>query len=103
MPTTLTAPSPPMRRRGRLFVALVTSLGWARPSGLALADPDASAGAVADARRHYELGLDLYQDGDPEAAFVEFHRAYALVPNYRVLYNLGRIAQEKHDWAMARR
>jgi hypothetical protein len=59
--------------------------------------------AVTEAQSHFKRGVDLYEDGDLPAAMVEFRRAYDLVPNYRVLYNLGRVAGAMHDYAAALR
>lgn len=58
---------------------------------------------VAEAQTHFKRGVELYEDGDLPAALVEFRRAYDLVPNHRVLYNLGRVATAQHDYAGALR
>jgi len=63
----------------------------------------AEAPAVAEAQSHFKRGVELYEDNDLQAALVEFRRAYDLVPNYRVLYNLGRVASALHDYATALR
>src|SRR6185369_3894831 len=43
----------------------------------------------------------FYKDHDFVAAMVEFKRAYELVPNYVVLYNIGQTARELKDYAAA--
>lgn len=53
------------------------------------------------ASAHFDRGVALYEDGSLDAALVEFERAYALVPSYRLLYNLGQIQAERHDYAAA--
>jgi hypothetical protein len=58
---------------------------------------------VAEAQSHFKRGVELYEDADYPGALVEFRRAYELVPNYRVLYNLGRVSAQLHDYAMAMR
>ena len=58
---------------------------------------------VGEAQAHFKRGVELYDDNDLPAAMVEFRRAYDLVPNYRVLYNLGRVAAALHDYATALR
>jgi hypothetical protein len=56
---------------------------------------------VAEAQGHFKRGVELYEDADYPGALVEFRRAYELVPNYRVLYNLGRVSAQLHDYAAA--
>lgn len=58
---------------------------------------------VGQAARHFKLGVKLYQAGDFPGALVEFRAANALVPNYKILYNLGQVAHEMHDWNSALR
>jgi hypothetical protein len=67
----------------------------------------AAGGARADgsksdeASQHFRSGVSFYKDHDFTAALVEFKRAYELVPNYGVLYNLGQTARELKDYAAA--
>lgn len=53
------------------------------------------------ASAHFDRGVELYEDGSLDAALVEFERAYELVPSYRLLYNLGQIQAERHNYAAA--
>jgi tetratricopeptide (TPR) repeat protein len=64
------------------------------------ADP---AEDVDTARSHFKLGVDSYRDGDLTTALIEFKRAYALAPNYRLLYNLGQVSRELRDYPEAER
>src|SRR5262249_56444174 len=48
-------------------------------------------------------GIDLYKAGDFGAALAEFKRAYDLVPSYKILYNLGQVSYQRHDYAAALR
>lgn len=57
--------------------------------------------ARKEASRRFRQGVVLYRDGDYVAALVAFKRAYALAPNYRVLYNLGQTSRELKDYASA--
>ncbi len=50
------------------------------------------AAPVAEASQRFERGLQLFRDGAYELALIEFERAYELVPNYRVLYNIGQVS-----------
>ncbi|MET0387072.1 MAG: hypothetical protein ABW321_13985 [Polyangiales bacterium] len=53
------------------------------------------------ARAHFRMGIESYTDGDFGSARIEFKRAYAAVPNYRLLYNLGQVSQELRDYPAA--
>jgi hypothetical protein len=57
--------------------------------------------AAEQARAAFRRGVQLYEDRDFGAAGVEFRRAYQLAKNFRLLYNLGRVAVEEHDYASA--
>lgn len=67
------------------------------PPGAATASP----ATVDDARRHFQRGVDFFKDSSYDAALAEFERAYEIVPNYRILYNLGQVQVERHDYAAA--
>src|SRR5204863_71029 len=41
--------------------------------------------------------------GDFGAALAEFRRAYELMPSYKILYNLGQVSYQRHDYAAALR
>jgi hypothetical protein len=56
---------------------------------------------VEDARQRFRRGVELHDEGDLAGAQAEFARAYELVPSYKILYNLGQIAYEQRDYAMA--
>jgi tetratricopeptide (TPR) repeat protein len=44
----------------------------------------------------FERGVALYGEGSLDAALVQFERAYELIPNYRVLYNLAVSLYERY-------
>lgn len=50
---------------------------------------------------HFDRGVEYVQDGDLKAASIEFKRAYAASPNYRVLYNLGQVSVELREYTDA--
>ena len=65
---------------------------------------DARANTDVDTgRSHFKAGVDYYRDGDLTTALIEFKRAYAAAPNYRVLYNLGQVSNEMRDYVEAQR
>jgi hypothetical protein len=65
--------------------------------------PSADSADVDAARTHFKLGIDSYRDSDLPTALVEFKRAYAASPNYRLLFNLGQVCQELRDYPEAER
>jgi hypothetical protein len=54
-----------------------------------------------DAARHFQRGVDLYNDGDFRGALVEFKRAYTLLPRANVLYDIGETEFQLQDYATA--
>jgi hypothetical protein len=54
-----------------------------------------------EAARHFDQGVKLYEEGDWRGALVEFERAYATQPNYRVLYDIGQCRFQLQDYAGA--
>jgi hypothetical protein len=78
------------------------------PVGAASASAAASSKPVTDegkkeAGERFKRGVKLQEEGNPEAAIIEFERAYQLAPNYRVLYNIGVIYRDRGDKASALR
>jgi len=75
----------------------------ARPA-VARADsaPAAEASETEEARQHFADGLKLYKDGDFDAALVQFERAYAIKPNYKVLYNIAQTYFQLREYVEAR-
>jgi PEGA domain len=64
-------------------------------------DAPPAASKSDEASQHFRSGVAFYKDHDYAAALVEFKRAYELVPNYTVLYNLGQTAGDLKDYAAA--
>jgi len=56
---------------------------------------------LAEARARYERGIKLFEDGAYDASRSEFERAYALVPSYKLLYNIGLVKQQLSDFVGA--
>jgi hypothetical protein len=89
-----------MTRRAVCFAVLV---GLALPVGLTSvvrAEPP-SAAAVADAGKHFQRGVTMYNEADYRAALVEFRRAYEIAPNAAVLYNIGQTYYQLQNYAAA--
>jgi len=62
-----------------------------------------SPAAVEEAGRRYDRGLKFYSEGEYRLAVIEFERTYELVPDYRVLYNIGQVRIQLGDYARARK
>ena len=95
-----------MRAVPVLALALLSAVGTVRaePARAPASPPDqADAGKRSEAQRRFQHGIDLYKASDFRAAQVEFTRAYELVPNYKLLYNLGQVAYQRRDHATALR
>lgn len=57
--------------------------------------------AVKRAGSHFERGLQLYNDAEYRLALIEFERAYQLVPNFRVQYNIAQVSIQIGRYARA--
>jgi PEGA domain/Tetratricopeptide repeat len=80
-----------------------SSAAWAEtatPAAAPASAPDAAE--VGEARQHFADGLKLYKDGDFDAALVQFERAYAIKPNYKVLYNIAQTYFQLREYVEAR-
>ena len=80
-----------------------TAAPAAAPAAGEAAAAEPSPEAVKEAAQRYERGLELYSEGDYGLAVIEFERAYELVPNYRVLYNIGQVRIQLGRYARAKK
>lgn len=62
---------------------------------------DATEEQKASARSHFKLGVAFYRERNYRAALIEFQRAYADAPHYKLLYNLGQASLELQEYASA--
>ena len=60
-------------------------------AGPAVAQTAPAQTAKGEARARFDRGLSLFEDGDNAGALAEFKRAYELIPNSLVLYNIGLV------------
>lgn len=86
--------------RTALPLSIATAVLLAHAPPCFAAPPDA---ARDEARDRFKRGVQLYNDGDFRGALIEFRRAYEVMPNYRLLYNLGQTSAEVQDHAAALR
>jgi hypothetical protein len=81
------------RNAAALFLsATLTAL----PGGVRAAEPGIAAAqptpeVKAEARGRFDRGLRLFNEGDNAGALAEFKRAYELIPNALVAYNIGLV------------
>jgi hypothetical protein len=81
---------------GTFGLILAAAMGFC---ALARAEPPAPAAAEAD--MHFRQGVALFKEQSYAAALVEFRKAYSLVPDYHVLYDVGMAELELKDDAGA--
>jgi hypothetical protein len=91
-----------------LWVALASSalaqvtIKPSEPSdGSGMESSEATAEQKESARQHFKLGVDFYRERNYRAALIEFQRAYADAPHYKLLYNLGQASLELQEYASA--
>lgn len=70
-----------------LVLAVLACVGAAWPTTALAASEQKEAEKEAATR--FQRGVQLYKDGDYEAALTEFKQAYRIAPFYEVLYNIG--------------
>ena len=77
------------------LVTLALSIGL---GGVAMAQRRApTEHELAEAQQRFQRATELFEENNPTGALAEFRRAYALAPNYKVLYNIGQICVLTHD------
>ncbi len=72
------------------------------PASVSPPEAGQSPDTTEEARRRFDRGVKLYVEGDFALALIEFDRAYELVANYRVLYNIGQVSIQLRQYARAR-
>jgi hypothetical protein len=87
-----------MRRLAAIVLAAVLA---APPLPAFALDAQPTRAQQQEAATRFEKGLDLFRDGDYQAALIEFRRANELAPNFNVLYNIGQVSFELQDYAGA--
>jgi hypothetical protein len=70
---------------------------------LSLASPVLAENQSREAAKHFQRGVDLYNDGDFRGALVEFKKAYSTWPRANVLYDIGQTEYQLLDYASALR
>ena len=65
-------------------------------STLALAQKSAD-----EAKTRFKRGAEFYDEGNFRGALIEFERAYQLLPNYKLLYNIGQVHLQLLEYGRA--
>jgi PEGA domain-containing protein len=80
-------------RLGCMASLLFSASVWAQPAPQELPPPPPPPGGgqqgMEDAKRHFQQGVALYNEGNFNSALVEFQAAYKSYPTPGVLYNIG--------------
>jgi tetratricopeptide (TPR) repeat protein len=82
-----------------LSALLIATPALVRPA----AAQNSGENAGKEASRHFQRGVDLYNEGDLRGALVEFRKAYRLLPRASVLYNIGQTEYQVQEYAQALR
>jgi len=79
------------------------SAAFAQPAAAPTAAAPTAAPATTkdEAKQRYLKGVELFEEGDYQAALIEFKRSYELVPKHEVLYNIGQVHFQLQDYASA--
>jgi hypothetical protein len=78
--------------------ALCAALLLASPVNHVFAQEGPTKAQRDEAASRFRKGIELYNEGDNQAALAEFKRAYALAPNFAVLYNIGQVQFQIQDY-----
>jgi tetratricopeptide (TPR) repeat protein len=90
-----------------MFIGLVGGPAFAQAPPAKDKDPTAKPAEGSDPKKmeeprlRYQRGIQLFNEGNFEAARVEFERAYALAPSYKILYNIGLSYEQLGDYVQA--
>src|SRR5690242_4745368 len=61
----------------------------------------AADSSIDEARQHFQKGVQLFKEGNLDAALAEFRKAYQIAPSYRVLYNIAQVHYDLHNYVEA--
>jgi hypothetical protein len=84
-----------------LLVVLLAASGPAFADEAAGGSPPASPDDFRAAKRHFNRGIQLFDQGNFPGALAEFESSYRRRPSPTVLYNIGLAQQQLHRYAEA--
>ena len=76
-------------RRAWVFVGVLALSAPGLPSAALADSPPPAPQKAEEADEHFRVGVALYKEQSFAAALVEFRKAYAVLPDWHVLYNIG--------------
>jgi hypothetical protein len=81
----------------------IVALALSAVLGAAVAQAKAppSKADVTEAHRRFQRATELFEESNLAGALAEFRRAYALAPNYKVLFNIGQLCFLLQDYPCA--
>jgi hypothetical protein len=79
------------------MTALLLALGGWLAVAAPEAEPPASKDDIAEAQRHFQRAVELYDANKLPEALAEFRRAYAIAPANKLLYNIGELCYVLQD------
>jgi hypothetical protein len=82
---------------GGICAVVVSINAWASTLAAQSGTAEAATDPTESARSHFKLGVDFYRERNYRAALIEFQRAYAASPHYKLLYNLGQASLELQE------
>ena len=85
----------------RTFGSVLVALALTLSAGIARSAPPVSDDARARAITRLQRGQEPYADRDFAGALSEFRKAYELAPSYRLLYDIGQVCYQMHDYVCA--
>ena len=60
-----------------------------------------TAATRAEAKKHFQRAVTLYEEQDFRAALAEFQRAYEIAPNYKLLYDIAQANYQLQAYSKA--
>ena len=85
----------------RKLVVLLLSLCFLLAPSLGFAQDEPLPDNVLEARDRYKRGTEFYKAGDFKLALIEFNKAYAVAPHFKILYNIGQVNMQLNNYAAA--
>jgi hypothetical protein len=82
-------------------VAVVMGAAWMGVTAAMAAAPAPTRAELAEAHKRFQRATELYEENNFAGALAEFRRAYAIAPNYKVLYNIGQLCFLVQDYPCA--
>lgn len=93
-----------MRRLLALLILLLCNGAYAQPVPFvddAEAELEEAQTPRELAKAHFKMGVNFYKNMNYTAALIEFKHAHKTSPHFKVLFNLGQVSLDLHDYVAA--